>query len=72
MHYTVINPTMAMKVDATCADGQTVSTHLVNRFRSSADNFVGLDDKIFFEITSFEVCFTPLYDERRFLLKLLG
>ena len=61
-----------MKIDATYADGQTVSSHLVNRFRSSADNFVGLADVTFFEITSFEVCFVPLCYERRSLLKILG
>lgn len=61
-----------MKVDDTCAGGQAVSRHLVNRFRSSADKFVGLADKTFFEITSFEVYFSLLCDGRRFLLKFLG
>jgi hypothetical protein len=57
-------PIVAMEVDTTSANGQTVSAHLVNRFRKTADKFVGLADTTFFEITSFEVCFVPLCDEK--------
>lgn len=57
VHKPTSSPNMALKVDATYAIGQTVSTQLVDRFRSSADNYTGRDDVTFLEITSVEVCF---------------